>query len=182
MTREDLWNYDRCRDRIASLRGRLGFPDSPCLEFLQLRLDLRSGILTTLPDGAPVPLLHAAVYCILATYSQATESPEVFRQVTFRDLPGGPAYDAAFRTRAILPLADMYSRVPHAFCTAIQEMGGIPVTFAEHAWKLYALPSSQFIFPWGTNPMNSRHRPPCSSMHRFRHTWRPKPPPCPGNW
>ena len=140
MSREDLWNYDRCRDRIASLQGRLGFPDSPCLEFLRLRLDLRSGILTTLPDGAPAPLLHAAVYCILATYSRAAKSPESFRQVPFRELPGGHAYDATFHTRAILPLAGLYSHDPHMFSRVMEELGGIPVAFADHAWKLYALP------------------------------------------
>lgn len=140
MSRDDLRDYSRCRDRIASLRGRLGFPDSPFLESLRLRLDLRTGIITTQPDNIPVPGYHAAGYCILATYSRATESPESFRQVAFRDLPGGPAYDAAFRTRAVLPLAGLYSQDPHTFGRVMETLGGIPVAYADHAWKLYALP------------------------------------------
>ena len=140
MNAGDIWNYDRCRERIAPLRGRLGFPDSPFLEFLRLRLDLASGILTTDPDDTPVPGLRPAVYCILVTYSRAAESPECFRQLAFRDLPGGLAYDASFRTRAILPLADLYSRDPPAFARAMESLGGIPVAYADHAWKLNALP------------------------------------------
>lgn len=140
MNREDIWNYRHCREHITSLPGRLGFPDSPCLEFLRLRLDLSSGTLTTLPDDTPVPGLHAAVNCILATYSHAIESPEVFRLVAFRELKGGPAYDATFRTRAILPLATLNYRDTDMFCRIMEALGGIPVAYADRAWKLNALP------------------------------------------
>jgi hypothetical protein len=60
MSREDPRDYGRCRERVAPLQGRPGFHDSPCLEFLRLRLDLRKGILTTQPDDTPVPHLMAA--------------------------------------------------------------------------------------------------------------------------
>jgi hypothetical protein len=139
MSAEDTWDYARCRERIALLQGCPGFPDTGFLEFLGLRLDIRSGHLTTGPDDMPIPGLNAVVYCILATYSRTAERPEAFRLVSFRELPGGPAYEAAFRTRAILPLASRYSRDPRAFSIAVESPGGVPVAYADHACKLCTL-------------------------------------------
>lgn len=140
MTVDKCWNWERCGERIASLRGRLGFPDTDSLDFLDLHLDLRSGILSAGYSGTPVPELRAGVFCILATYARAAQSPEAFRMVSFRELPGGEAYAAAFHRRAVIPLAGLYSRDPHAFAAALGILGGIPVAYADHAWKVHALP------------------------------------------
>ena len=140
MGEDDHWNYDRCREQISSLRGRRGFPDIPHLDFLGLSLDLPSGTLTSEPGEIPVPGFRPAVFCILDTYSRATGSPETFRLVPFRQLPGASAYEAAFHRRAVLPLPALYCRDRDRFCKAVIELGGIPVVYADRAWKLAALP------------------------------------------
>ena len=140
MTTEDIWNFERCREHLTSLRGRLGFPDSHNLAFLRLHLDPGSGILTTEPDGSPVPGLRPLVFCVLETYSRAMEIPETSVLVAFGSLPGGHAYDVAFRKRAVLPLASLYSRDPGKFQKTMNAFGGIPVRHADYAWKVHALP------------------------------------------
>lgn len=149
MSTDDRWNYDRCRQQIATLRGRLGFPDLPYLDLLRLRLDLASGALTTEPGDTPVTGLCPAVFCILDTYSRAAGSPETFRLVPFRHLPGGTAYEAAFHRRAVLPLADRYTRDRDRFSHVLEDLGGIPVAYADRAWKLPALPEVPvYILIW----------------------------------
>jgi hypothetical protein len=71
--------------------------------------------------------LCARVFCILTTYTRTEEPPETFRLIPFRQLPGGPAYDAAFQQRAVIPLAAHGSASRDRFATAMVALSGIPV-------------------------------------------------------
>lgn len=140
MSAGTTWDYERCREAVSSLRGRGGFPDDPFLAMLRLRLDLTSGILVTEPDMTPVPGIRPRVLCILNGYSRAEEVPETFRLIPFSQVPGGGAYAAAFRQRAVRPLAEMYNLNRQGFCQVLEEFGATPAAYADRSWVLRALP------------------------------------------
>ena len=149
MTTASRWDFEHCRDRLATLPGRLGFPEGHTLSFLGLRLDLATGVLVTEPDNLPLPGLRPTVFCILDAYSRVGEIAEAFQPVPFDQLPDGTAYAAAFRNRAILPLAGQYSRDSRAFVSVMQAFGAVPVAYADHAWILRALPRVPvYILVW----------------------------------
>lgn len=149
MSTGTTWDYERCRKAIVSLRGRLGFPDSPDLAFLRLHVDLTSGALVTEPDNRPVPDLRPAVFCILDAYSRAEDAPETFRLIPFDQVPGGPAYAATFRQRAILPLAEQDSRDTGQFTRVMEGFSATSVVYADRAWMLRALPRVPvYILVW----------------------------------
>lgn len=140
MSAGTIWNFEQCRKAITSLRGQLGFPDVPDLAVLRLHLNLSTGALVTEPDGTPVPKLRPRVFCILDGYSRAEEVPETFRLIFFDRVPGGMAYAATFRQRAVLPLVDMYGLDRKRFARVLEEFGAAPTAYADHSWKLPALP------------------------------------------
>jgi hypothetical protein len=140
MSAGTIWNFEQCRKAITSLRGQLGFPDGPDLAVLRLHLDLSTGALGTEPDGTPVPGIRPRVFCILDSYSRAKEVPETFRLISFDKVPGGTAYAATFRQRAVRPLADMFGLDRKRFARVLEEFGAVPTAYADHSWKLPALP------------------------------------------
>lgn len=140
MSAGTTWDYERCREAVSSLRGRLGFPDDPFLVVLRLRLDLTSGILVTEPDMTPVLGIRPRLFCILSGYSRAEEVPETFRLIPFGQVPGGNAYAATFRQRAVQPLAEMYTLNQQGFCQVLEEFGATPAAYADRSWVLRALP------------------------------------------
>ena len=73
----ELWNWEKCKEKIRSLKGRLGFPDMPMLKFLEYTLNLEDGKIydnlkkiTFPPDS-----LKCKTYQTFTTSSQPTQKP-----------------------------------------------------------------------------------------------------------
>ena len=62
------------------------------------------------------------------------------RLVKFRQLPGGNAYEAAFRKRVELPLKDAFSAEPTLLVAAARRLGGAEAAFGDAAAVLAPLP------------------------------------------
>lgn len=136
----EIWNWQRCQDRIRSLRGRLGFPDTDSLRFLKLGLSLTDGSIydelkRKLFEGSEV-----AAYFLLSGYANAKYVPETSRLISFTQLSGGPAYYKAFTRRAVQPLAEHFGSKALRFLEAAELLEGVRQSHGEYSVKIFALP------------------------------------------
>lgn len=135
----EIWNWEKCKDKIRMLRGRLGFPDSAVLRFLKLTLSLESGQMhdelkdTTYINTAPV-------YCILSTYADARSAPETRQLISFRQLSGGQAYCNAFLRRAVLPLEKTFGSDPQTLYEAARLLDAEKLDYGDCSVKVRSLP------------------------------------------
>lgn len=70
----------------------------------------------------------------------ADGAPLADRWLSFRELPDGRVYDAAFRRRACLPLASAYGERLAAFGVAAARLGGQRLTFGDASFMFQVLP------------------------------------------
>jgi len=135
-----IWNWEKCRDKILTLRGRLGFPDSSVLKFLRLSLSLEDGHLHDELRGTTVPEMEAGVYCILSGYADASAVEETHQLVSFAQLHGGRAYHNAFNRRAVQPIERVFGIVPQTLYKAAELLEAIKLDYGDYSVKIYALP------------------------------------------
>jgi len=136
----ELWNWKRCKTRIRSLRGRLGFPDADTLNFLGLSLNIEDGSIYDELQDEPFRGSEVGIYFILCGYAKAKLVLETTGLVSFKQLSGGSAYYKAFAERAIQPLASTFGSEPQMLIDASKLLGGTPETYGECSVKIYALP------------------------------------------
>ena len=70
----------------------------------------------------------------------ADGTPLADRWLSFRELPDGRVYDAAFRRRACLPLAQVFGDHLEAFLLAGQCLGGEKLAYGDAAFMFQVLP------------------------------------------
>lgn len=136
----EVWNWERHKEKIASLRGRLGFPDEPFLRFLGLNLSLEKGSIYDELKNQDFKGAEALVYCILCGYANATAVPETYKLISFRQLKGGQAYFNTFTRRAIYPIEKTFGSRPQMLVEATKIFGGIQLEHGDFSVKIYALP------------------------------------------
>ena len=136
----EFWNWEHCKTRIKSLKGRLGFEESPTLKFLQLSLSLENGVIydnlrnRLLPEAAP------SIYCILSTYADAKPIPEALKLVSFKQLPGGNAYNQAFLRRTVLSIKQVFGPKPKLLAEAAKLLGGTKKSYGDYSVEIRSLP------------------------------------------
>ena len=64
------------------------------------------------------------ISALLAHYSLANETAKTGKLVKFKDLPGGYAYEHAFRQRAVEPIAQAFGSTPAELAKAAKSFGG----------------------------------------------------------
>ncbi|OEU77031.1 MAG: hypothetical protein BA872_10020 [Desulfobacterales bacterium C00003060] len=70
----------------------------------------------------------------------ARGAPVVDEWITFREVPSGPFYYAAFAKRAIVPLVKCFGENPSLLEEVAQVIGHVSPSFGEKALKVLALP------------------------------------------
>jgi len=136
----ELWNWKRHREKIASLRGRLGFADEPFLKFLGLKLSLENGSIHDELRKQKFVGTEALIYCILCGYANAKIVPETHKLISFRQLKGGQAYFNAFTRRTIYPIEKTFGARPQMLVEAAKILGGIKLEYGDFSVKVYSLP------------------------------------------
>lgn len=136
----EMWNWEKCRNKILTLRGHLGFPDYPVLKFLRLSLSLEDGHVHDELRDRPVPEIEASVYCILSGYADADAVEETRRLVSFAQLLGGSAYQNAFNRRAVQPIERIFSSAPETLYKTAELLGATRLDYGDYSVKIYALP------------------------------------------
>jgi len=136
----EFWNWERCKTKISSLKGRLGFKESPTLRFLGLSLSLEDGTVHDDLRNRSFPEVTPSIYCILFGYAEAKPVPEASRLVSFRQLPGGYAYHKAFLGRAVLSVQRVFGSKPRMLVEAAKLLGGSKAEYGDCSIKIYSLP------------------------------------------
>jgi len=138
---EDLWIWERCRDRLQSLRGRLGFEDAPVLRFLKLALSLEDGrVVDELRGRELAGNVVKCIYCLLCGYADSEPVPETARLISFRQLPGGREYFKAFAQRVLRPLERAFGDEPEKLVEAGELLGGERASYGDASVVIRALP------------------------------------------
>jgi len=136
----DIWTWDKSRDKIIRLRGRLGFPYSPNLEFLKLKLSLETGKIYDEIGDKPLPEIEPEVYCILTGYANSQPTPENHKLLSFAQLPGGQNYNTAFIRRAVAPIEKAFGSISEKLWDAAKALGAERQTYGDCSVKIHALP------------------------------------------
>ena len=86
------------------------------------------------PVSTPVQLI------VLHYLVTADGTPLADRWLSFRELPDGRVYDAAFRKRACQPLARVFGQRPAALAAAGRRLGGEALSFGDVSFLFHVLP------------------------------------------
>jgi len=137
---KSIWNWQKTRNKILTLRGRLGFPDSSVLKFLRLSLSLEDGNIYDELRDKMVPEIEASVYCILSGYADAEPTPQTSQLISFAQLPGGQAYYNAFKRRAIQQVERVFGSNPQVLFKAAEFFDATKLDYGDYSVKIKALP------------------------------------------
>jgi hypothetical protein len=147
-----IWSWEKCREKILTLRGSLGFPDSSVLKFLRFSLSLEDGHIHDELRGKMAQEIEASVYCILSAYADAKAVPETHQLISFAQLPGGRAYYTAFKRRAVLQIERVFSSNPQSLYKAAELLDATRLDYGDYSVKIYALPLvPTHIVLWGVD-------------------------------
>jgi len=147
---ENLWNWEKCKDKILRLNGRLGFPKTPILKFLGLSLSLKDGLLyddlrdyVISPEDVRERFSLWSIYHILSSYSEAEEIPPDSKLVTSKQLTGGQfCYVSIERAKA--NIKRVFGRRPASkmFLNSAKILGGSKgdLGHGDYSVKINALP------------------------------------------
>ena len=139
-SKHEIWNWERCKTKIRSLKGRLGFKESSTLRFLGLSLSLEDGRVHDDLRNRPFPEVAPGIYCILSGYAETEPVQEALKLVSFRQLPGGQAYHKAFLGRAVLSIQRVFGPKPRMLVEAAKLLGGSEVDYRECSVRVNSLP------------------------------------------
>ena len=137
---KEIWTWTKCKDRITSLRGRLGFADSPSLKFLKLTLSLETGQIHDEIRNKPVPEIEPSVYCILSGYADSQPASETHNLISYSQLPGGVGYNNAFIRRAVQPIERIFGSDAESLWKAAKLLDSEELSHGDCSVKIRALP------------------------------------------
>lgn len=143
-----LWSWDACKSKVASLRGRLGFPDDDKLRFLGLRVELGDGSLTDDLTGDRLRgeepqsrYMVQMVFYVLSGYSEAEHVETSGRLMSYKQLRGARFGDLDNR-RTRDKIIERFCGAPEALvvCAEKLEGGRIEFPYGDVAVRLDAFP------------------------------------------
>jgi len=136
----NLWTWSRCQSAILSLPGRLGFSKGDRLRVLDLDINLKNGSITDTTLNRPFDPREEYIFFLLSKYAEAKQVPLTGKLVSFRQIPGGRAYDPVFEGRVVAPVARHLGDKLDRFAKAAERLGGRPVAQGDKAYLINALP------------------------------------------
>ncbi|MFX0079606.1 MAG: DUF3786 domain-containing protein [Candidatus Hermodarchaeota archaeon] len=145
-TQFDLWTWEKTKDIIRSLPGRLGFPKKDVLNFLDLEVHLNDGrIIDTTLDQPFDPRIEY-VFFLLHQYSKATKVPLTGELISYRQISGGRVYGAVFDGRVVNPIQKRLGGSPDLFERAAKKLKGEPATVGDVSFTILALPQVPYTY------------------------------------
>jgi hypothetical protein len=136
----NIWTWEKTREKILTLRGRLGFPDSSVLKFLRFSLSLEDGSIYDELTDKTTKTAETSIFCILTGYAEAKPIPETGKLVSFEQLPGGRAYYNTFRKRATQQIERVFSTKPQMLLKAAELFDATKLGYGDYSVRFYALP------------------------------------------
>lgn len=80
------------------------------------------------------------LWILLEHYSRATPRGRTGRLISFRNLPGGCAYNETFLQRAVQPISEQFGREPKKLVVTGEMLGGVVRTYGDFAIEISPLP------------------------------------------
>ena len=149
---KSIWNWQKTRNKILTLRGRLGFPDSSVLKFLRFSLSLEDGSIYDELRDRLAKEIEAGIYCILTGYAEAQPARETCKLVSFEQLPGGKAYYNAFKRREIQQIERVFGSNPQMLLKAGEIFDATKLNYGDYSVKIKALPLVPIhVILWSTD-------------------------------
>ena len=157
---QKIWTWQKTREKILTLRGRLSFPDSSVLKFLRFSLSLEDGSIYDELTDKMAKDVETSAYCILTGYAEAKSTPETGELISFEQLPGGRAYYNTFKKRATQQIERIFAAKPQMLLKAAEMFDARRLEHGDYSVKFYALPlvpihvilwSSDLEFPTSAN-------------------------------
>jgi hypothetical protein len=136
----DIWTWEKSKPRITTLRGRLGFADSPSLRFLKLALFLETGQMKDEIRKQSFPDIETSVYFILSGYAEAQPRSETHELISFSQLPGGQSYNNTFIRLAVQPIEETFGSNAEGLWTAAKLLDAERLSYRDCSVKVYSLP------------------------------------------
>ncbi|UCC28171.1 MAG: DUF3786 domain-containing protein [Candidatus Bathyarchaeota archaeon] len=136
----EIWSWEKCKSKIRTLKGRLGFQETPVLRFLALSLSLEDGRIYDNLRQSFSPQIEPSAYCILSGYADARPMPESTRLVSFAQLSGGRSYQNAFIQRVVKPTENFFASKTSRLYHAAKLLGGERLGFGDYSVRIYSLP------------------------------------------
>ena len=136
----NLWTWEKCQNKLNTLRGRLGFPDNPNLRFLKLSLSLETGEIQDELRNKPYPEASETTYFILSGYADAKPTTETRQLISFSHVPGGVGYNLAFIRRAVQPIERTFGSDANRLCNAAKLLDSEKLNYGDCSVKINALP------------------------------------------
>ena len=141
---KELWNWKRCKVKICSLRGRLGFSGDSVLRFLGLSLHLEDG--SVHDDLANYTLkgeyqTMSEIYFILSSYADAEPVSTATNLITSKQLQGG-RYCTVRVGRAKSSISNVFRSRSEMLVECAKLLGGSKVDFiySDHSVGINSLP------------------------------------------
>jgi len=138
---KEVWSWDRVKDVIRTLPGRLGFEkDYKELKFFRLRLDLDTGeVFDEILGEFPSERQRYGLYYILYQYSRASEEQEELGElVTISNIC--PAIHCPMFKENTRAFEKVFGYDPELLYTAAKPFNYEKVDVADAGIKLYVLP------------------------------------------
>jgi len=140
----ELWNWERCKVKIRSLRGRLGFSEDPVLKFLGLELHLEDGSVHDALTNLPLKQEYRTfsdIYCILSCYADAKPTPITSNLVTSKQLQGG-RYCNVMVGRAKSSIQNVFGSRSALLVESAKLLGGseVDLGYGDHSVEINTLP------------------------------------------
>lgn len=141
---KELWNWERCKAKICSLKGRLGFSEDSMLRFLGLSLHLEDGSVYDDLTNCSIKQEYRTlsdIYCILSSYADAEPIPTASNLVTSKQLQGG-RYCNVMVGRAKSSIQNVFGSRSKMLVECARLLGGSEVNFSygDHSVRINSLP------------------------------------------
>lgn len=135
-------------DRLNSLLAR----NSKTLKFLAYEVTIAPPeIRDTLEDKDLLDKREVNVLWLLLSHLSKTKLQQITgKLISFRDLPGGHAYDNAFRRNAVMPVSETFGKDPRNLIKAGKLLGGCSKKFGDCSIEIPTLPKIALTYVlWG---------------------------------
>jgi hypothetical protein len=142
----DLWTWEKCKDVLLTLPGRLGFPKSDSLQFLDLEVSLKDGSIKDLTFNKPFDPKIEYVFFLLHQYAKAEETPLTNSYISYKQISGGRVYAAVFEGRAVKPIEKHLAASPDVFQKAAERLKGVPAKVGDLAFTISGLPLVPYTY------------------------------------
>ncbi|MFX1564726.1 MAG: DUF3786 domain-containing protein [Promethearchaeota archaeon] len=142
----DRWTWEKCKDVLSTLPGRLGFPKSDTLQFLDLEVSLKDGSITDLTLGKSFDPKIEYVFFLLHQYAKAEETPLTHDYISYKQISGGRVYSAVFEGRAVKPIENLLASTPELFKMAAERLNGVSAKIGDLAFTIAGLPLVPYTY------------------------------------